>query len=581
MTKNMPPRTRGLNPYTLDRNMARFLERVAPGLKARQDARFIALGAFAGGRLDAQAEQSDRHFPARLEQAVTPPTAPQGRTGKVVLNPEYEACQQEVYKQGFMAPCFDPAQKESQILPFVFQYYLSWADISTGCPPAMTHPVALLLATAAPQALRDRYLPEMLRTDGLTPIGGTWATERHSGSDVGNTVTRAVKSADGTMRLHGHNWFASAIGFARYLTIKTARPDNAAQGGAGLGLYLVPSHLDDQWTVPNMVDITHLKDKMGTKGLPTGEVTLEGTVAHEIAPAGQGLRAMMTALSCSRVHNAMAAAGVMYRCYLEALCWAQHRVTFGKPLIERPMIRDDILALATEHQAGSALAFEAARTFDHVYNNPQDHKAETWLRLVTALAKYRTAEQAVRSAKIALEIVGGNGYAKDHPMERVYRDAMVLPVWEGPRHIQALEVVRMLGKGDGAKVFMDELRARMVRWPSVLQGLKTDTDRIMAQLALDAAAVAKNPALAEEAANRLLDRMADVAALVLLADEGAWELQHAQDATKIAVAEHFYEKTFTNAASLRLAAPPLRAHFDAIVNGRPVMPQALRPPRLG
>jgi acyl-CoA dehydrogenase len=309
MTQNIPPVTRGLNPYALDRNMTRFLKRAAPGLLARQEGRLQALGAFAGGRLDAQAEQSDRHFPARLERGFDDPVAPTGRAGRVVLNPEYAACQQEVYKQGFMAPCFDPVQPESALLPFVFQYYLSYADIATGCPPAMTHPITMLLATAAPQALRDKYLPQMLRTDGFTPIGGTWATERHSGSDVAQTITRAEKQADGTVRLHGHNWFASAIGFDRFLTIKTARPDGAPAGAAGLGLYLVPSHVDDEWTVPNKIDITHLKDKMGTKGLPTGEVTLDGTVAYELAPAGQGLRMMMTALGCSRVHNAMAAGG--------------------------------------------------------------------------------------------------------------------------------------------------------------------------------------------------------------------------------------------------------------------------------
>lgn len=442
----------------------------------------------------------------------------------------------------------------------------------------MTHPIALMLATAAPQALRDKYLPEMLRTDGFTPVGGTWATERHSGSDVGQSVTTARNYGTGQIALHGHNWFTSAIGFNRFLTIKTARPDGAAAGGAGLGLYLVPSHTDDDWTQPNKIDITHLKDKMGTRGLPTGEVTLDGTVAYELAPAGQGLRAMMGTLGCSRVHNAMAASGVMYRAYMEALCWVQHRETFGKKLIERPMIQDDILNIATEWMAGSALACEAARGFDHVFKNPNDKKAEAWLRMITALAKYRTAEQAVRCAKTALEVVGGNGYAKDHPMERIYRDAMVLTVWEGPRHIQALEVVRMLGRGDGARVFLDGLRERTIHWPKDMGDVKTKTDRLMAHLQVDLDTIMKNPALAEEAANRLLDRMADLAALVLLGDEATWELKHEGDATKIAVVQHFYDRTFGQELGLRLDAPPLRAHFDAITGRQSVSPPPALPP---
>ncbi|MBU0800712.1 MAG: acyl-CoA dehydrogenase family protein, partial [Alphaproteobacteria bacterium] len=454
----------------------------------------------------------------------------------------------------------------------------SYADIATGCPPAMTHPITMLLATVAPQALRDKYLPQMLRTDGFTPIGGTWATEQHSGSDVAQTVTRAAKQADGSVRLHGHNWFASAIGFDRFLTIKTARPDGAPAGAAGLGLYLVPSHLDEEWTQPNKIDITHLKDKMGTKGLPTGEVTLDGTVAYELAPAGQGLRMMMTALGCSRVHNAMAAAGVMYRCYREALAWTQHRVTFGAPLIERPMIQDDILNIATTWMAGSALAFESARAFTAAQENPADKKAEAWSRVITALAKYRTAQGAVQCAKTALELVGGNGYVRDHAVERIYRDAMVLPVWEGPRHIQALELVRMLSRGDGAKVFLDEMRTRATHWPAPLHPLKFKLEKIKAHLIVDLGKLAKDPALAEQAANRLLDRMSDIAAVTLLADEAAWEYSHEKDATKIAVAEHLYNSLFVREGALQLDAPPLRAHFEAIVHNRNVPPPPPRTP---
>lgn len=477
---------------------------------------------------------------------------------------------------GFMAPCFDAAQPEPAILPFVFQYYLSYADIATGCPPAMTHPIALMLATG-PQALRDKYLPEMLRTDGFTPVGGTWATERHSGSDVGQSVTHARKQADGTVTLHGHNWFTSAIGFNRFLTIKTARPDGAPAGGAGLGLYLVPSHTDDKWSVPNDIRITHIKDKMGTKGLPTGEVTLDGTVAHELAPAGQGLRGMMTALGCSRVHNAMAAAGVMYRCVLEATCWADNRKTFGKKLIERPMIQDDILTLTTSWMAGSAMAFEAARSFADMQKNPKDKNNEAWCRMVTALAKYRTAEDAVRCARIATEIVGGNGYARDHAMERIYRDAMVLTVWEGPRHIQALEVVRMLARGDGGPALMSGLQNRMIRWPKEMDPLKHKLAPVYAHMIVDLGRLAKAPHLSEEAAQRFMDRMADMTSVILLADEAAWEMKNENDMAKYAVAEHLFAGFFERNLRLSLEPPPLRAHFEAIVRGKPVAPPARNP----
>jgi acyl-CoA dehydrogenase len=268
----------------------------------------------------------------------------------------------------------------------------------------------------------------------------------------------------------------------------------------------------------------------------------------------------------------------MYRCYREALAWTQHRVTFGAPLIERPMIQDDILNIATTWMAGSALAFESARAFTAAQENPADKKREAWSRVITALAKYRTAEGAVQCAKTVLELVGGNGYARDHAVERIYRDAMVLPVWEGPRHIQALELVRMLSRGDGAKVFLDEMRNRATHWPTPLHPLKFKLEKIKAHLIVDLGKLAKDPALAEQAANRLLDRMSDIAAVTLLADEAAWEYAHEKDATKIAVAEHLYNSLFVREAALHLDAPPLRAHFEALVNGRNVPPPPARTP---
>src|SRR3977135_3238342 len=110
-----------------------------------------------------------------------------------------------------------------------------------------------------------------------------------------------------------------------------------------------------------------------------------------MVPAGQGLKGMMTALGCSRAHNAMGAAGVMRRAYLESLCWTANRETFGKKLIERPMVQKRILDIAVQWMTGSTLAFEAARSFDDA---AKDSGKEPWMRIVAALAKFRTAEKA-------------------------------------------------------------------------------------------------------------------------------------------------------------------------------------------
>ena len=129
------------------------------------------------------------------------------------------------------------------MLPFIGQYLVSHSDVSTGCPFAMTHPVAYVLAHYAPEFLRQKYLPELLRTDGATAVGGTWATEKHSGSDIGNTTTKVTKHSDGHHRLQGHNWFTSAIGFRRFLTLKRRAPMLRPVAAKGWAYILCPAIL--------------------------------------------------------------------------------------------------------------------------------------------------------------------------------------------------------------------------------------------------------------------------------------------------------------------------------------------------
>ena len=566
---SFPQRVRGLNFFDTDVNLHLFLERAAPGLLQRRGAVLGRLGAFAGDRLDRQAEQSDQDFQPALKDLPDHGTAPTGRRNEIRLNLEYEECQQELYKSGIVAVCFDTSAPESHILPFVSMYMVAQSDIATGCPFAMTHPTAYVLDRLAPQAVKDKYLPEILRTDGKTAICGTWATERHSGSDIGSTVTTASRQDDGRYRLQGHNWFTSAFGFKKFMGIKTARVAGAPPGGKGLGLYLVPSHIDDDWAVGNNLDITHLKRKLGTKGLPTVEVDLRGALAYEIVPAGQGLKAMMTALGCSRAHNAMGAAGVMRRAYMESLCWASNRETFGKKLIERPMVQKRILDIAVQWMAGSALAFEAARSFDDA---AKDSRKEPWMRIVTALAKFRTAEQAVWCAQKALELVGGNGYTEDYATARQFRDAMVLPVWEGPEQIQALELMRMIaGAEPGDRLFLEKLASVRDALPAAMDNEKITLSTLADTMEDAFNTLRAEPQKAELVADEFLHNMSDVLTYALLCEEAAWGYATKNDGTKLLVCRAYHTRIWPG----KFAAPSfspgaLLRHFNHIVQAAPI-----------
>lgn len=567
--KKFPPQTRGQNFYTLDDNLQNFLERTAPAMLKRQHGRLTDFGQWVGTTLDAQAEYSDRHAPPRLEKTLAVTATPGARSARVIFNRDYEQAQTDVYKHGIIGLAFDTARPEPHTLSFAMGYLLSHSDISTHCPVTMTGAVAYIVNKYATPSLRQKFLHQSTRMDGHTKTGGTWATEKHSGSDIAQTTTTATPRGDGTHRLNGQKWFASNA--ASGLAVATARPDGAVSGAKGLGLYLVPSHIDDHWTIPNTYTVTALKEKLGTRALATAELDLNDTHAIELVPPPYGLRVMMEALGYSRVHNAMSAAGVTHRALMEVQSWMEHRVTFGTPLIDRPINRKKMIGLTVDWMAASALAFEAAHSFDLAQS--RDPVASTWMRMVTAIAKYRSAEIAGRATVTAINMVGGNGITADWPTERLARDTMVLAVWEGPEQIQALDLIRMLtGPENGADVFIDRLNSFAQTLPVALRNDRMVLNYRIGQLKQRFDDLLADPASAEYDADDILRHASDVLTYALLCHEAGWELvQHkTQDKTpaKVIAARKFYDMTFLRPNDHgRTDRARLALEFNALIRG--------------
>ncbi len=455
--------------------------------------------------VDAQANYTDRHAPPALQTY--------DRDGniinRIVANPTYEYQHQECYRRGIIGLPY--SENAPHLVSFAMGYLLSQADISLHCPVTLTGAVAYVLGYHADPELRAKSLHDVIRMDGLTKTGGTWATEKHGGSDVGATTTIATREGD-HFALTGLKWFTSNANSG--IAVATARPEGAPGGSSGLGLYLVPSHLDEGR--PNRYLIRKLKDKLGTKGLPTAEIDLQGTYAIEIAGPPHGFKLMMEALEYSRVHNAVGAAGVQRRALSEAVRWCRSREAFGDKIINYPMVQDDLLRLAVRFQAGSLLAFESALAFDAALNDPA---RKPWLRLVTALAKYLTAEYAITSCRTALELIGGNGYTSDYPIARLYRDAQVLTVWEGPANIQALELLRLISpKYSGAQDYARRTREIIERVPDALAAnLKRRLDEDLAAIAI----TTRDQACSARYARKLLHRLSETLALALLCEVAA------------------------------------------------------------
>lgn len=570
-----PPSVRGANLFDLDLEAQDLLARLLPDYERWRPV-LADFGAFVGDEVDAEAAYTDRHGLPRLEAYDR-----DGRlVNRIVHNPAWEAVSAEVYRRGMVglnhAP--DAGQRAPYALTFAMGYQLSQADLSLHCPVTMTGAVAHVLAHFAPAPVRDLYLHDLIRRDGRALSGGTWATELHGGSDVGATTTRVTRRASDlwpagvtTMVLNGLKWFTSNANGG--LALATARPEGAPSGTRGLGLYLVPTHLPDG--APNPMRIRRLKDKLGTRGVPTGEIDLIDTWAVEVAPPPRGFLLMMEALQFSRIHNAMGALGLQRRALMEATGFALRREAFRHPIAHYPMVQDEILAILAPLAAGLALGFEAARAFDDAAAvDPEDneHPARVWMRLLTALAKYATAEDAVAAARRAIEIIGGNGYTEDWITPRLLRDAQVTTVWEGPANIQALELLRLLdARSPALPLLRDRLDGIVTALPRPLGPLARILTEAGEDLFEAVLLLRTDAAEAPRHARRLLALMADVVMAALLAEQAG------RDAAGGDLRRAMLARLFAEA---RLAPPGRRGilpgrdeverHFDALLGHQPV-----------
>jgi len=217
-----------------------------------------------------------------------------------------------------------------------------------------------------------------------------------------------------------------------------ARPEGAPEGMKGLALFLLPKRLPDG--SPNHYRIVRLKDKLGSRSMASGEITLEGAHAYLIGEIGRGFQQMADMINMSRLSNGVRAAGLMRRAVTEALHVARHREAFGKRLIDMPLMQRQLLKMLVP-------AEEARTMFIHIalrlaQADAGDEAAARCVRILTPLIKFRACRDARRVAGDAMEVRGGTGYIEEWSDARVLRDAHLGSIWEGTSNIVALDVAR-------------------------------------------------------------------------------------------------------------------------------------------
>jgi alkylation response protein AidB-like acyl-CoA dehydrogenase len=337
------------------------------------------------------------------------------------------------------------------------------AEAGVFCPIAMTDALARVLERYASEALKRRFLPPLiaLTMDELQQ-GAMFLTEKQGGSDVGMTTTVAKPRSDigdgfqPEWELWGDKWFCSNVSADIILTL--ARPEGATAGTRGLGLFLVPKTLEDG--THNAYTINRLKDKLGTRSLATGEVTLHGAQAYQVGALNRGFVQMTEMINLTRVWAAIGSLAAMRRSFLEALMHTRGRVTFGRTLAEHPLMRRQLVELLIEVEGCAALAFETAAVLERVDRHGAEEDKRL-LRILTPLGKYYIPKRGEYVTLEALEMRGGNGYVEDWVNARMLRDCIVNVVWEGSSNVIVLDVARAIAREGAAAALFGMLHQRL------------------------------------------------------------------------------------------------------------------------
>ena len=302
---------------------------------------------------------------------------------------------------------------------------------------------------------------------------GQWMTETTGGSDVGKTGTVASRDASGTWRLHGTKWFTSATTSEMALTL--ARPEGAPEGSRGLALFRIHRRLEDG--TRNAIAVRRLKEKLGTRALPTAELELEGALAYPVGDPldGGGVRRISTMLNITRIHNALGATGAIARGLACARAYARVREAFGTRLSQLPAHRVTLTDMAVDHAASLALTMRCCELMGKVEHGSATPDEVDLLRGLTPLTKLATGRWSIAAVTEAMEAIGGVAYCEDSGIPTLVRNTHVIPIWEGTTNVMALDFLRASQRSDALGALLQDARASLeaARHPSVAEAAGT------------------------------------------------------------------------------------------------------------
>ena len=323
------------------------------------------------------------------------------------------------------------------------------AEAGIGCPLSATYSVIPALRHQPelakewePRILSSEYDPrDVPATQKSGALAGMGMTEKQGGSDVraNTTVARPVDGGGpgAEYKITGHKWFFSIPMSDVFLVL--------AQADGGISCFLFP-----RWTPDgerNNFRLQRLKVKLGNRANASSEVEFDGAWAQLVGEEGAGVRTIIEMVNHTRLDCALGSAAGMRAGLVEAIHHAAHRSTFGKLLVEQPLMRNVLADLCVESEAATISALRLARSYDESIAG--DEQAEAFKRIANPVLKYWICKREPSHAVECLECLGGNGYVEESGMPRLYRQAPLNSIWEGSGNVQCLDVLRTMATTPG------------------------------------------------------------------------------------------------------------------------------------
>ncbi|WP_215727633.1 acyl-CoA dehydrogenase [Nocardioides piscis] len=395
----------------------------------------------------------------------------------VELIPEVEPALRAFADAGFLAAPLSHEAGGLQLPSSVFGACMAWfqaANVGTSGYALLTLANANLLTVHASPELVERFVEPM--TTGR--FFGTMAlSEPDAGSNLADITTRAEPQADGTYRLFGRKMWISAGDHEmgeNIVHLVLARTPDAPLGTRGISLFLVPKYLvaeDGSVGERNDVVLAGINHKMGFRGtVNTAPVFGDGAftpggrpgaVGHLVGTENRGLPAMFTMMNEARIGVGLVATALGYTGYLKSLAYARERLQ-GRPvgaspdspqvpLVEHPDVRRMLLAQKSYAEGALALNLYCSRLVDDIASLDDPTavaEAEKLLGILTPVAKSWPSQWCLAANDLAIQVLGGAGYTRDHDVEQHYRDNRLNPIHEGTHGIQGMDLL-------GRKVLMD------------------------------------------------------------------------------------------------------------------------------